>query len=176
MSDDNLRMPAPNTSMYKVIQFLNKELFLAEKRRLNKVVSDLIINNNEIAGTQAAGFLYEGEYYTAIGFAISQGVSKIQLAEALYGKMIWHLKDSQEVADDERMICQMIFKLLDPCETLQDMRDSLPDCLAEMVPALKPIPRHNEVGYSIHQDTRSWRQFNKLLPKIEMYSAARLLY
>ncbi len=169
-------MPNPGSSMFKLIKHLLSELFVAEKRRLDKAVADLIRENNELSGVQAAGFLYYGEYYTAQGFQTVTAGGKVTLHDSLTDKIEWHLKDAKIIADDEQLIGQIVFKLTDPCETLQDMRDSLPDCLATMIPALAKLPRHNEQGWSLRQDIRASRQFEKLLPKIEMYSAARLLY
>jgi hypothetical protein len=175
-SDPKFTMPSANSSMFTLIQHLLTELFIAEKRRLDKSVAALIRQNNELSGVQAAGFLYYGEYYTAEGFRTFSAGNKITLHDSLTDKIKWHLKDAKTVADDERLIGQVIFRLIGPCETLQDMRDSLPDCLAAMIPELAKRPRHNQQGWSLRQDTRGSRQFEKILPKIEMYSAARLLY
>ena len=171
-----IKMPATNSSIFKVIQHLTKSLFAAEHRRLDKAVAQLIKLNNEATSQNMAGFLYYGEYYTAEGHQTSRGAPKVTLHDSLDEKMKWHLKDSQQIAEDQAMISQIIFKLCSPCESLQEMRDTLPDCLAQMIPALASLPRHNEVGYSLRGDTRASRQFQDLLPKIEMYSAARLLY
>lgn len=171
-----IKMPATNTSMFKVIQHLTTNLFAAEHRRLDKTVANLIRRNNELLASSASGFLYYGEYYTAQGFQTSPGAPKVTLHDSLSEEIKWHLKDSQQITEDQAMISQIIFKLASPAESLQEMRDTLPDCLSQMIPALASLPRHNEVGYTLRADIRGSRQFNDLLPKIEMYSAARLLY
>lgn len=179
MDDNNeiVQMPAKNSSYFKLIQKFLEDLFVGEKRRLNKSISDLIMANNELKGVQAAGFIYMGEYYTAEGFRVMGGGTKKEtLHDSLTSKIDWHIKSAGRVADEERMIGQIIFKLLMPCETLQDMRDTLPDFLAEMIPALKNLPRHNQPGCSLSNDTRATRQFNKLLERMEFYAAARLMY
>lgn len=175
-TENGLEMPSPNSSMFKLIQHMINELFVAEKRRLDKAIADLIRQNNELCAVQASGFYYYGEYYTAEGFTSVPGTKKPTLHDSLVDQIDWHIKDAATIADDKRLIGQILFKLADPCETLQDLRDSLPDCLAATVPALANLPRHNEVGWSIRQDTRASRQFQKLYDKIEMYSAARLMY
>ena len=169
-------MPNPESSMYMLIKHMLSELFVAEKRRLDQAVANLIRQNNELYGKQNAGFLYYGEYYTASNFRTTTSKEKITLHDSLTEKIEWHIKDAKIIADDERLIGQIIFKLIDPCKTLQDIRDSLPDCLAMIIPDLARLPRHNEQGWSLRQNTRASKQFEKLLPKIEMYSAARLLY
>lgn len=179
MSEDIIKMPRKGSSFFQLIKTFIEELFVAEKRRLDKSIADLIRQNNEIKGTQSVGFLFYGEYYTAEGFMMMPGAAtagKENLHDSLEKKMEWHVKSAQTVAHDERMIGQIIFKLISHCEDLQSMRDTLPDCFVEMIPALKELPRHNEVGYSLRGDTRGEAQFLKLMPKIEFYAAARLMY
>jgi len=176
---DVIKMPRTGSSYFQLIQKFLVDLFVAEKRRLDKSIADLIRANNEAKGVQSAGFLYYGDYYTAEGFMTMPGAGnagKENLHDSLNKKMEWHIKSAQTVAHDERLIGQIIFKLLGPCETLQDMRDTLPDCLAEMIPALKNLPRINDVGYSLREDVRGEAQLTQWLPKIEFYAAARLIY
>lgn len=175
-SEPDNSMPAVNSSMYKLIRFLQQELFVAEKRRLDKTVADIIRANNREKGVSAAGFLHMGEYYTASGFQQVGNAQKYPLEQSLVDRMDAHLKDAETVAIDEQQIGQIIFKLLDPCETLQAVRDTLPECLATIIPALNPLTRMNEPGDSLRHDTRASKQFEKLLPKIEMYAACRLIY
>jgi hypothetical protein len=178
-SGDIGKMPRTGSSYFQLIQKFLTDLFVAEKRRLDKSIADLIQDNNEAKGVQAAGFLFYGEYYTAQGFMTmpgTGGAGKEILHDSLNKRMEWHVKSAQTVAHDERLIGQIVFKLLGPCETLQDMRDTLPDCLAEMIPALKNLPRINDAGYSLRGDTRGEAQFQQWLPKIEFYAAARLMY
>jgi len=177
--DDNsvMKMPHKNSSYFQLIKKFLEDLFVGERRRLNKSITDLINQNNEIKSEQAAGFIFMGEFYTAPGFVVlGKGIKRPTLDDSLTTKMEWHIKSSQRVADEERMIGQMIFKLLMPCETLQQMRDTLPDFLAEMIPALKQLDRHDEIGCSLKDDVRASRQLEKLLPRMEFYAAARLIY
>lgn len=171
-----IKMPREGSASFRIIKALLERLFVAEKRRLDKQVAGLIHRNNEVHGIQAAGFLYQGEYYTAEGFQQVGNARKLTLHTTLQDDMDWHIKDAGIVAEDEQLIGQIIYKLIDPCETLQEMRDSLPDCLAAMIPDVAKLDRHNDEGWSLRQDTRGERQFQKLLPKIEMYSASRLMY
>lgn len=173
---NTVRMPREGSSSYKIIKYLLDKLFVAEKRRLDKQIASLIHRNNEVCNVQAAGFLYQGEYYTADGFTQVGNAKKQTLNISLQEDMDWHLKDAGTVAEDEQLIGQIIYRLIDPCESLQEIRDSLPDCLAAMIPDVANLERHNEQGWSLRQDTRGERQFKQLLPKIEMYSAGRLMY
>lgn len=176
----NLRMPRKGSSYYQLIRQFLEDLFVAEKRRLDKSLGDLIRANNELKVVQAANFMYEGEVYASSSFTVAVGAGgagqRPTLHETLVPKMEWHLKSANRVAEEEQIIGQVIFKLLSPCEDLQTMRDTLPDCLAEMIPALRTLPRQGEVGCSISNDTRATKQFNDMLERIEFYAAARLIY
>lgn len=177
--DENeiIKMPSKNSSYFKLIQAFLQELFVGEKRRLNKSIADLIKANNELKNVQAAGFIYMGEYYTAEDFKVmGQDIKKETLHDSLTSKAEWHIRSADRVATDERIIGQIIFKLLMPCESLQDMRDTLPDFLAVIIPALKDLPRLNEPGWTLRNDTRGTAQFNKWLERMEFYAAARLMY
>lgn len=169
-------MPKPGTSYFKIIQQMLGDLFVAEERRLDKAIANLIRQNNEAKAVSAAGFLYQGDFYTAEGFQQAMGASKVTLHDSLTDQIDWHIKDANTIANDKQQIGQMIYKLTQGCTTLQEIRDTLPNCLAEMIESVKNIPRHSEPGCSLSSDVRGSRQFEKILPKIEMYAACRLLY
>lgn len=176
----SLKMPRKGSSYYQLIKQFLEDLFVAEKRRLDKSLADLIRANNEARVVQASSFMYEGEVYTSTAFTMAAGVGGAGthpiLHETLEAKMEWHLKSAKRVSEEEQLIGQIIFKLLSPCKELQTMRDTLPDCLAEMIPALRTLERQGEVGCSISNDTRATKQFNDMLERIEFYAAARLIY
>jgi len=176
----SLKMPRKGSSYYQLIKQFLEDLFVAEKRRLDKSLADLIRANNEVRVVQSSSFMYEGEVYTSTAFTVVAGAggagTRPILHETLEAKMEWHLKSAKRVSEEEQLIGQIIFKLLSPCEELQTMRDTLPDCLAEMIPALRSLPRQGEVGCSISNDTRATKQFNDMLERIEFYAAARLIY
>ena len=175
-----LKMPRKGSSYYQLIKQFLEDLFVAEKRRLDKSIGDLIRANNELRVVQAASFMHEGEVYTSSHFTTQPGAGgagqRPTLHESLVPKMDFHLRSAKRVSEEEQIIGQVIFKLLSPCEDLQTMRDTLPDCLAEMIPALRTLPRQGEVGCSISNDTRATKQFNDMLERIEFYAAARLIY
>ena len=182
-----MSQPRAGSSFYKLIQQMLKELFVAEDRRLKKSIADILAAHNEVTKQPGnTGFLFNGEYYTVAGsLAAPSGAgswanrhsfeAKEGLHESLTKKMEQHLKSASQVALDERAIGMMFYKLLDPCETLQDMRDSLPDCVANEISTLKVLKRERPPGWVL-DNADSHAQFQELLPKIEFYWAARLMY
>jgi hypothetical protein len=83
----------------------------------------------------------------------------------------------QAIVDDNRAyVQQSLVNLFDPCESLQDMRDTLPECLVGCVPRLQQISREKEPAFTIKDNPRAMRQYLKVLPLMESYAAARLIF
>lgn len=164
---------------YSTLNELISKLFEPERRRLNLVIRDLNVSNKRLKALKTDGFLYGGKFYMALNVSAtipSAGQAKPTLDFSLNGEMEQHLKDCKIIADDSAMIKQILWKLLKPCNREADIRNALPECLVPIIPSLKAHPRYTFAGYTIFEDVRAWRQFQKYLPKMELYSITRLLY
>lgn len=150
-------------------------LFSSEKRRLENFIATMIDTNQEASGTRLDGFHYQGTFYRREGLR-GQLVRKV-LHLSLHRQMDDHLADAAKITSDEQEIRQTLFKLMNPCVTINEIRDTLPNCLTNTLPDwASRLDRVQEEAWSIQSDARAVRQYNKVLPKIELYSAARLLY
>lgn len=159
----------------QVVDDLVEKLFEAERRRLKKIVSSIVKENNEIWGVPNDGFLFAGRFYTEKDIS-HRGASKISLHSALEKKMTEYHKDENEIANDGAMFQQNLFKAFEKSLNTQMLRDTLPDCISDFIPELKAYQRINPIGYSLEPIGRDYRQFLKVVPKIEFYAATRLLY
>lgn len=87
------------------------------------------------------------------------------------------LNDVKKVELDKEQIKQVLFKLLYPTTTLQEIRDALPDCLVPLAPDISKLSRQtDDPTWFIRNDERALKQYRKILPKIEMYAMSRLIY
>mgnify|MGYP003456900741 FL=1 len=86
------------------------------------------------------------------------------------------MKDKREVEFDRLRVKQALAILLKGCRTAQDLRDALPNQLAEMIDQIKPIARSRPEGFTIMDDPRKYKQYQMLREKIEFYTVTRLLY
>lgn len=161
-------------SPHTIIDHICKVLFTAERRRLQKVIDGFFRSNQEAYGERFDGFHYMGRYYRPAGL-VGQLKRKI-LHFSLHPQMDAHLKDEATIDEHEQQIRQTLFKLLDPCRSEQDIRDALPNCLTDTLGSSAKLPRVQEEAFTIRGDERAMRQYEKCLPTIELYSAARLLY
>lgn len=164
---------------YIVIKQLTKVLFEPEDRRLKSIINELNTSNKKLKTLTTDGFLYGGQFYRASSgttTVLSAGQAKNTLDFSLNGEMERWFKDHRIITNDASMIRQILWKLLKPCNTEVHIRNALPECLVNLIPHLKTHPRTSEAGYTLREDERAWRQFQKYLPKMELYSVTRLLY
>jgi hypothetical protein len=157
---------------------LIKRLFAAEERRLDSIVSDLNRKNCEIANKRLYGFRHQGLRFVPWDLtrqAVGQPLPA--LANSLAPQAESLIRDTKQITEDRVMIQQMFVRLLDPCVTLQEIRDAVPDCTAPLLPELDKTPRSNpDPLWSIRHDERAMRQYTKVISKIEMYAVTRMLY
>ena len=155
------------------------KLFEAEERRLNERIIQLNKENKALQGSQLDGFLYGAGYYIpreTIHQAQIGHSTKVALHERLVPAMEAHLKDRSMVLDEMRVIRQTLFKLISTCQTWIDVRNALPECVVTCIPELARIKRTEPPAQTIQDNPRTLRQYLKVLPTMEVYSAARLLY
>lgn len=166
-------------SVYPIVAALVAKLFEAEGRRLNGRIVDLNQKNKRLKDVRVDGFLHGGVFYLPRDVSttvLGPGQAKVTLHRDLEGEFLDFLADQQQVYDERRLVQQTLFSLLNPCRTDQEMRDALPECLVGLVPHLAPLPRSNEPAHTLQDNPRALRQYEKTLPKMELYSAVRLLY
>lgn len=171
-------MPAEN--LHVVIDTICANLFGSEDRRIQNWVDKLCKENRVRYNnrTDFEGFLHEGIFYRPSWFP--KGLPDTEaLHPELYEEMHKLVVSKAEIDEDRAFIKQILFKLLYPCEQYQDFRDALPECLIAIIPqnvSWARLPRIREPAYTIAGDTRALRQFDKMLPKIELYLATKLLF
>lgn len=160
---------------YNLVYSIIEKLFSAERRRLQKFRNDLLKENQEITGQKVDAFRYNGELY--VPSDSPQGLkSSTTLDITLWPKMDEHLKDEKIIKDDAQQIRQVLFRLLYNAESDQQIRDALPDCIIDTAEGFSSIPRYDNPEHIIMDDNRAIRQYRKILPKIEFYATARLIY
>ena len=72
----------------------------------------------------------------------------------------------------------MVFRLVQGCTTRQDIRDVLPECLVaqDKDMGLQTFERTRPPAYTLDNDKRAMKQYEKILPIIEYYSGTHLLF
>lgn len=167
-------------SVHPIIAAISAKLFEAEERRLNGVIIELNRRNKRAheKSITVDGFLHQGRYYLPRNVSVTvagKGESKTPLHLSLYDDMERHLEDRRLVEEERKFISQVLYRLLRDCKTQQEIRDALPECLTNLA-GLTHLNRQQEPAWTLREDPRALRQYEEILPKMEVYCAARLIY
>lgn len=159
------------------IGLLMEKLFEAEERRIDQAIEELDRQNREARGHKTYGFIHQGRVFCPKNSPYqADHRNRESLAFSLHKQGNLLVKDMRAVSDDKQMIDQLVYLLIKDCESVQSLRDTLPETLVSLSDELYQYPRTNQEGYTLIGDERATRQFQKLKQKIDFYSATRLIY
>lgn len=160
--------------MHKLIDLMIERLFASDKRRLEAWADRIVKMNQEAQKCPDNAFIYSGLFFR-LSTVCGPIPRRAALHPSLAPQMDQLLKDKKIIDDEKAFVRQAIVQLLDPCESLQDIRDALPDCLVSCISDLSRIERSREPAFTIQGNPRALRQYQKMLPNIQVYSATRLI-
>lgn len=164
---------------FKLITRILETLFKHEHARLERTVSHLHISNTQRWGKLGDGYSYQGIFFIPKGTPNGKR-NILPLHIDLEPEAADHILDRQTIERDSSRIAQLLFKLYEPCgytgHLEQDVRDATPDCILDVMSEdIRALKRMRE-PQSLLKHPRDWNLYNETLPRIEFYSAARLLY
>jgi hypothetical protein len=175
--------PLPVTSnniAFKVLTDLMVKMFEPEERRLQAMLDRLIEQNQEVmpASTGAmCGFIFNGERHIHSRYPGYPGTLLPGLSFGLNDPMDAWLKDKAVINQDRDLIQQTLFKCVFNWRDGQDFRNRMPDAVVPLLSdGLQLLPRTVPFEEATCLKDRDRRQFEKILPKIELYTAVRLIY
>lgn len=167
-----------NTHSY--ITPILSSLFQAEHRRLDGTIKRLhLANKTAWGGKEGNGFIHQGEFYVPSGTPAA-GRKFLPIHCDMLGEADEFVADKQKIGNDSQVISQLLFKLLEPCgicsDLNQDIRDAIPDCITDTLPPeVKALGRIRQPTFFLNHE-RDLRLYNQVIPTIEFYSIARLIY
>jgi hypothetical protein len=154
-------------------------IFQAEYRRLGQWIDRLVQQNRRAyEQTDLQGFIYNGVIYKETQQTVPDHLlNRRGLHHTLSSAMDAYLVDLTTLNRDKAFISQALAMLLDPCKTIQDIRDALPECLADTLGCISGRPRGDRPeAFTLDDNPRAKRQYEKILPRIQMYAVTRLIY
>lgn len=152
-----------------------------DTRRFKKIVDELNKQNSAIKGQNFFGFIHLGVRFIDSRYTHqAKALSKVQvptLSLQLNQEAKEFRQDYAKVDADMDKIRQALMPLLVNCLSLQDIRDSLPECIVQLIPRLSCLPRvmaDNTVH--IRSNKYALKAYEKALPLMQAYSVAALIY
>lgn len=168
-------MSAPNL-MFDLITRLKQVIFEAEERRLGKERDQFAFENARLEPTAADGFLYGSIYFSTLEPSLRSKGKRGPVSHSLVPALDAHMKDRKQIEFDKVRVSQALAIVLKDCRTAQDIRDTLPNCLTEVFEQTKTLPRLNEEAFTLRDNPRAMKQYQKLKELIEFYMVSRMLY
>lgn len=167
-------MPLPN--YHEIIKQICDNLFVGEERRILDAKARLVDKNKDKYPSQPHdGFSFMGKVYDTPGL-VRGPRTRVALHRDLVPELEGILVDEEQIWGDRHHISQTLFQLIHFCDTEQDVRDALPECLVGFIPSLKQLSRYREEAYTLQNRPMLRRQYEKALLRIHFYSGTRLLY
>ncbi len=159
-----------------VIKRLKHELFSSEQKRIQDWIDKLSRKNQEAWNLpEGLGFLHNGAYYKPSWLGRGNWPKKA-LHSSLHDEMDAFIVDLGTLNNDSDFIGQAIFGLISNCNSMQDVRDALPECLVQLIPEWKNFSRTRDEAYTIVMNRRAYRDYQKVLPRMHVYAVAKLIY
>lgn len=159
---------------HEVIKDLAILITEADARRLLELRVGLI-KDNEALGGHPYGFVFQGHHFVLPDVSL-RGAKLKTPHSSLVQRAAAYITDEAMVQVETAQIRQILFLLLRSCETSQDIRDAIPESVAELHPILKSLPRTRPEAWTLKDRPVYLNQYKKLRDKIDFYVTARLLY
>lgn len=168
---------SPNRSwLQQTIDVLMETLFRAEHNRFNRLYMELVSKNAAMGGPKD-GFYFRGDFYHNMGKGIpTKDIDRGNLHNSLIPEMERLKLEEKQFEFEKARVRAGLIILIQDCQSIQDVRDAVPNCLASLVPDLSRKERERPEAYTLqHNDVRK-KQYLKIRPLIEFYSITKLLY
>lgn len=164
---------------WTLIKKLIQEIFSAEDKQHIKKLDEILDANNITIQQQTFGFNHLGINYGRGGTIPLGKWSMPALTLPLVPTMNEALRFRKTIEFDQQIINQTLIKLIQPCAPgdVQAIRDTLPECVVQLDDWLgQGRDRTRPPAWTIENNPRDMRLYQKSLPKIEGYCAMKYLY
>lgn len=153
-----------NSNSQEIINIIVLAILRHETKRHQECI-DYFVRANSLG---SGSFIHRAQTFRPSWALGATGVPRTELTAALWPEMDLFLLDKDSVDKDAKNFWQVLFSLINPCASVQDVRDALPEFVAELFPELIKLPRQQPEQFTI-TDARVQRQFAKQREKMELH-------
>lgn len=170
-----------SSNAHEWVQHIIEVLFQADDRHIANTVRHLNTQNSEIKKRTFHGFIHHGIRFIDPRYERVKASLAKQPLPTLSLQLLPELRlfDAERIRvdTDKGRIRQALVPLMINSLDMQDIRDSVPDCVAALVPQLSKMQRQRQnVTTHIESDVFAMKAYEKALPLMEQYSVAALIY
>lgn len=157
-----------------MIRWLVKKLLYPDREMVRKQIDELVGNNNLMLGTVNPGFSHENFWFERGGRIVPTLGREPHLHEQLHPLAIGVADHWKRLEVDVEHIAQVFRQLTERCETWQDFRDALPDCVIQFESNLRTMERTRHESY-FQGKCATHFSYEMMLPRLHTYAAMHLL-
>ena len=147
-----------------------------ETERLDQDLVHIIIKNHSKGGAKE-GYSLNGTRISILGMNFTRGITfhPVHPEVLVEAKQNFDLRNM--LVNDTRRMRSGLAVLLSRCQSLNGMRNSLPEPLVALLPPdVRDMPRLEHAGFSLKEEPALYAQFQILVDIVGYYQANRLLY
>lgn len=172
--------PKPPSLQSEVITQIFAAIGEGDRKYISEFIDDLGAQNasldiNAHISDAWAGFLYGMQYFTNLSPKAARFYKKIPLDPSLYDKGKELVAATKELERDTMRLKQGLILLLRDCESMQDIRDALPNAARMVVPELNQYERTREVAYTLRDKPLLFDQYGETERLFQYYLSSRML-
>jgi hypothetical protein len=150
-------------------------LFRAESIRMNKWMLSLCQQHTAATGAECYGFKYKAERFIPEEYMdYMRRVRDLPtISITLSEEIIRFYTEMQRIDKDKHQIKQLFALLLVRCNSRYDVRNALPECVVALTGLQDEFSRAFPEAANLNSFGKE--QYDRLLPKIQMYSVVHLI-
>lgn len=159
-----------------VVTYLMGQVFLKDGQRHDVIVQSLIERNHAL-GNPVEGFLFGGRFWSFYPKNAQRSLSKRVLHLTLQQEATLHMADVTAMEKDQRQLQQRLNQLLRDCQTVQDVRDALPEVAMQFLSSdVTDLQRYKSPGWPFQNKPLMMADFARTTEILLFYAANRMLY
>lgn len=146
-----------------------------ERKRLNGVLSKLLIKNAETGGNKSA-YIHMGDFYSLI----PRKYLRNEKVDAIHSSLVSEAEELRQLLakldHDTKRIRQALAVVIPKCRDKQSLRDVLPETLVMAIPEFQGMERLSEEGFLLNEFPLLKRQYDQAVEIALYYQANQLIF
>lgn len=174
----------PSSTTVEMTKLILTNLFDPEEQRMREGFDIIIEENRQLKREpDAVGVMFASGFHDFSWFVAPKvnpyvktaPPKRITLDHDFHERMQALVDEKLRIEHDKKHISQMLVQLLEPARSLQEVRDTLPECVVEILPQLKSFARLREAGFTL-KHPRNKEQLPRIVDRIGFYLGLKFMY
>ena len=162
--------------VYTLTQALMKRMFEGEQKRLDKLKTAFAKRNREMMPEATDGFIYRMTFFSAKPDDPNVKHSHYTADPNLVNELNCFFLEVTKLEQDMNKVRQGLSLVLRECNTPQDIRDALPNSMADILDQTKRLPRTRPEAYTLEGKPIQQQQYKPMRDLMDLYMMTRALY